>query len=130
MNILKVCGVALIAAFSIGILKIYKSEFVLPVSVVASVVIFGAALADRFRTAFVPIRKPGKLPRETISESYELEYGTATLHMHTDAVKPGQRVVIVDDLLATGGTALACAKLVETAGGVVVGLTFARNLAI
>ena len=65
--------------------------------------IFGAALADRFRTAFVPIRKPGKLPRETISESYDLEYGTATLHMHTDAVKPGQRVVIVDDLLATGG---------------------------
>ena len=74
--------------------------------------IFGAALADRFRTAFVPIRKPGKLPRETISESYDLEYGTATLHMHTDAVKPGQRVVIVDDLLATGGTAKAAAKLV------------------
>ena len=82
--------------------------------------IFGAALADRFRTAFVPIRKPGKLPRETISESYDLEYGTATLHMHTDAVKPGQRVVIVDDLLATGGTAKAAAKLVERLGGTVV----------
>ena len=66
--------------------------------------IFGAALADRFRTAFVPIRKPGKLPRATISETYDLEYGQATLHMHTDAVKPGQKVVIVDDLLATGGT--------------------------
>lgn len=90
--------------------------------------IFGAALADRFRTAFVPIRKPGKLPRETISESYELEYGTAELHMHTDAVKPGQRVVIVDDLLATGGTAKAAAKLVERLGGVVVKMIFPIEL--
>ncbi len=91
--------------------------------------IFGAALADRFRTAFVPIRKPGKLPRETISESYELEYRTATLHMHTDAVKPGQRVVIVDDLLATGGTAKAAAKLVERLGGIVVKMIFPIELA-
>ena len=90
--------------------------------------IFGAALADRFRTAFVPIRKPGKLPRETISESYDLEYGTATLHMHTDAVKPGQRVVIVDDLLATGGTAKAAAKLVERLGGTVVKMIFPIEL--
>ncbi|MBQ5545807.1 MAG: adenine phosphoribosyltransferase, partial [Clostridia bacterium] len=90
--------------------------------------IFGAALADRFRTAFVPIRKPGKLPRETISESYDLEYGTATLHMHTDAVKPGQRVVIVDDLLATGGTAKAAAKLVERLGGAVVKMIFPIEL--
>jgi adenine phosphoribosyltransferase len=90
--------------------------------------IFGAALADRFRTAFVPIRKPGKLPRETISESYDLEYGKATLHMHTDAVKPGQRVVIVDDLLATGGTAKAAAKLVERLGGTVVKMIFPIEL--
>ena len=90
--------------------------------------IFGAALADRFRTAFVPIRKPGKLPRETISETYELEYGTATLHMHTDAVKPGQKVVIVDDLLATGGTAKAAAKLVERLGGFVVKMIFPIEL--
>ena len=90
--------------------------------------IFGAALADRFRTAFVPIRKPGKLPRETISESYALEYGTATLHMHTDAVKPGQRVVIVADLLATGGTAAAAARLVERLGGTVVKMIFPIEL--
>ena len=82
--------------------------------------IFGAALADRFRTAFVPIRKPGKLPRETISESYDLEYGKATLHMHT--------VVIVDDLLATGGTAKAAAKLVERLGGTVVKMIFPIEL--
>ena len=90
--------------------------------------IFGAALADRFRTAFVPIRKPGKLPRETISETYELEYGQATLHMHTDAVKPGQRVVIVDDLLATGGTAHAAARLVERLGGSVAKMVFLIEL--
>lgn len=90
--------------------------------------IFGAALADRFRKAFVPIRKPGKLPRETISESYDLEYGKATLHMHSDAVKSGERVVIVDDLLATGGTALAAAHLVEKLGGKVVKMVFPIEL--
>ena len=90
--------------------------------------IFGAALADRFRRAFVPIRKPGKLPRATISETYALEYGTATLHMHADAVKPGQRVVVVDDLLATGGTARAAARLVERLGGVVVKMVFPIEL--
>jgi len=90
--------------------------------------IFGAALSDRFRKAFVPVRKPGKLPRETISESYDLEYGKATLHMHCDAVKPGERVVIVDDLLATGGTARAAAKLVERLGGKVVKMLFPIEL--
>ena len=90
--------------------------------------IFGAALADRFRKAFVPIRKQGKLPRETISESYELEYGSATVQMHADAVRPGQRVVVVDDLLATGGTAKAAAKLVERLGGVVVKMVFSIEL--
>lgn len=90
--------------------------------------IFGAALADRLRCAFVPIRKPGKLPRETISETYKLEYGTATIHMHTDAIHPGDRVVIVDDLLASGGTALASAHLVERLGGKVVKMIFPIEL--
>lgn len=90
--------------------------------------IFGAALADRMGKAFVPIRKPGKLPRETVSEAYDLEYGKAVLHMHADAVSTGQRVVIVDDLLATGGTAKAAAKLVERLGGAVVKMLFPLEL--
>ncbi|MBQ4470755.1 MAG: adenine phosphoribosyltransferase [Kiritimatiellae bacterium] len=90
--------------------------------------IFGAALADRLRCAFVPIRKPGKLPRETISEEYDLEYGRATVHMHKDALSQGDRVVLVDDLLATGGTALASARLVERLGGKVVKMVFAIEL--
>ena len=90
--------------------------------------IFGAAIADRFRKVFVPIRKPGKLPRKTISEVYDLEYGQATLHMHEDAVKEGERVVIIDDLLATGGTAAAAAKLVERLGGKVVKMIFPIEL--
>ena len=91
--------------------------------------IFGAALADRLRCAFVPIRKPGKLPRATVHEDYELEYGSATLHMHSDAISPGDRVVIVDDLLATGGTAAAAARLVERLGGTVVKMVFPIELA-
>ena len=83
---------------------------------------------DNYVKAIPDFPKPGKLPRETISESYDLEYGTATLHMHTDAVKPGQRVVIVDDLLATGGTAKAAAKLVERLGGTVVKMIFPIEL--
>lgn len=90
--------------------------------------IFGAALADRLRTAFVPVRKPGKLPRATVSETYQLEYGTATLHIHADAIKPGQQVVLLDDLLATGGTALAAAHLVERLGGKVVKMIFPIEL--
>lgn len=90
--------------------------------------IFGAALADRLRCAFVPFRKPGKLPRETISEDYELEYGSATLHMHKDAIESGDRVVLVDDLLATGGTAAAGARLVERLGGKIVKMIFPIEL--
>ena len=78
--------------------------------------------------SFVPVRKPGKLPRTTVSEDYELEYGHATLHMHADAVSPGDRVVIVDDLLATGGTAAAAARLVERLGGKVVKIMFPVEL--
>lgn len=90
--------------------------------------IFGAALADRLKVPFVPVRKPGKLPRETISESYALEYGEATLHIHSDAVEKGEKIVLVDDLLATGGTALAAAKLVERLGGEVVKILFPIEL--
>lgn len=90
--------------------------------------IFGAALAGRLGKAFVPVRKPGKLPRATISEDYALEYGTATLHMHKDAIIPGERVVILDDLLATGGTAAACARLVEKLGGTVACMLFPIEL--
>jgi len=82
--------------------------------------IFCGALADRLKAAFVPARKPGKLPADTISQSYDLEYGKATLEMHKDAIKPGMKVLVVDDLLATGGTIEAACKLVERLGGEVV----------
>lgn len=90
--------------------------------------IFGAPLALQAGVPFIPVRKKGKLPRETISEDYALEYGTATLEMHTDAVKPGDRVVIVDDLIATGGTVGASARLVERLGGEVVKCLFLIEL--
>lgn len=90
--------------------------------------IFGAALADRLSCAFVPARKPGKLPRAVVSETYALEYGSATLNMHADAIRPGDRAVIVDDLLATGGTAGAVARLVEKLGGTVAKILFPIEL--
>lgn len=82
--------------------------------------IFGMPIAFNTRTGFVPVRKKGKLPFETIEETYDLEYGTATIEIHKDAIVPGQRVVIVDDLLATGGTIRAIINLVERLGGEVV----------
>jgi adenine phosphoribosyltransferase len=84
--------------------------------------IFGGALADRLEAGFVPVRKLGKLPYETVSKDYTLEYGYATLEMHKDAIKPGEQVLIVDDLLATGGTLLATCGLVEKVGGIVAGI--------
>jgi len=90
--------------------------------------IFGTPIALALGAAFVPARKPGKLPYERISEEYDLEYGTARLDMHVDAILPGQRVLIVDDLIATGGTALATAKLVERLGGTVVAMAFVIEL--
>ena len=90
--------------------------------------IFGCPTAYELGIGFVPVRKPGKLPRETISASYSLEYGTNELFMHKDAVKPGQRVVIIDDLLATGGTAKATAEMVKKLGGVVAGCAFVFEL--
>ena len=91
--------------------------------------IFGGALSYIFNKPFVPARKPGKLPRETVSMEYELEYGKATVQLHTDSIKPGQKVVIVDDLIATGGTVEAIAKLVEQLGGDVVKIVFLMELA-
>jgi len=82
--------------------------------------IFGAALAYTLGKGFIPIRKRGKLPAQTISQTYELEYGTDTLEIHRDAIRPGQRALIIDDLIATGGTALAAIKLVRTLGGEVI----------
>ena len=82
--------------------------------------IFGMPMAYNMNKAFVPVRKKGKLPAETISEDYDLEYGSATIEIHKDAIKPGQKVVIVDDLVATGGTLQAIIKLVERLGGQVV----------
>ena len=91
--------------------------------------LFGMPLAYNKHKAFVPIRKKGKLPRETVSKEYSLEYGTATIEMHKDAIFPGQRVVLVDDLLATGGTMKAAAELVESLGGKVVKIIFIMELA-
>jgi len=90
--------------------------------------IFGAPLSYELGAGFVPIRKPSKLPAETISVSYALEYGTNTLEMHKDAITPGAKVLIVDDLLATGGSAKAACELVEKLGGQVVGLAFLIEL--
>jgi adenine phosphoribosyltransferase len=91
--------------------------------------IFGAAVADRIGAGFTPVRKPGKLPSTTVSCSYALEYGTDSLEMHRDAVRQGQRVLIVDDLLATGGTARATTDLVKELGGEVYALAFLIELA-
>ncbi|MCI5725050.1 adenine phosphoribosyltransferase [Fusobacterium sp.] len=90
--------------------------------------IFGCPVSYALGIGFVPVRKPGKLPREVIEYSYDLEYGSNTLCLHKDAIKPGQRVLIVDDLLATGGTVEAAVKLVEKLGGVVAGLAFLIEL--
>lgn len=90
--------------------------------------LFGTPLAYNLGVPFVPVRKPGKLPSARMSIEYSLEYGTNRLDIHEDAIKPGQHVVIVDDLLATGGTARATAKLVEMIGGVVHGFLFAVEL--
>ena len=90
--------------------------------------IFGPALAYRLNAGFVPVRKPGKLPAATVKVEYELEYGSNALEMHTDAVQKGQRVLIVDDLLATGGTAEATARLVKSLGGEIAGLAFVVEL--
>ena len=91
--------------------------------------IFGVPIAYNMHKAFVPVRKKGKLPRATISQTYDLEYGTATIEIHKDAIQPGQKVVIIDDLIATGGTTEAIIKMVEELGGEVVKIVFLMELA-
>ena len=90
--------------------------------------IFGAAIAYNMHKPFILIRKKGKLPCETVEQSYDLEYGQATIEVHKDAVEPGQKVVIIDDLIATGGTVEAAAKLIEKLGGEVVKMVFLMEL--
>ena len=90
--------------------------------------ILGTPLAYNLHKPFIPIRKQGKLPRDVVWQEYELEYGSAVIEMHRDAIKPGQKVVLVDDLLATGGTMAACIKLVEELGGEVVAVLFLMEL--
>lgn len=91
--------------------------------------IFGVPLAYNLKKPFIPVRKKGKLPRETISIEYELEYGKASIEMHRDSIRPGDKIVIVDDLMATGGTTEAIVKLVESLGGQVVKIVFLMELA-
>ena len=90
--------------------------------------LFAAPVADRLGVGLIPVRKPGKLPYETRSESYDLEYGTNALEIHVDAIAPGERVVVVDDLLATGGTVAAATKLIRALGGEVAGAAFVVEL--
>lgn len=105
-----------------------KREVDLLVGIEARGFIFGTALAYALNKGFVPVRKPNKLPAETISQTYELEYGTDSVEVHKDAIKAGQKVVIIDDLLATGGTASATAKLIEKLGGNVIEVAFVIEL--
>ncbi len=110
-----------------GLLK--DTEFDLIVGPESRGFIFGVPVAYLTGKGFVPVRKKGKLPRKTVSQKYDLEYGQAEIEMHVDAVKPGQKVVIVDDLIATGGSAEAAAKLVEQLGGEIVKMVFVMELA-
>ncbi len=109
--------------------KIQDLEFDVVVGPESRGFIFGTPIAYNNRKPFVLIRKKGKLPCETIERTYDLEYGTATIEMHKDSIKPGQRVLIVDDLIATGGTTEAMIKLIEDLGGVVVGVVVLIELA-
>ena len=104
-------------------------EIELVVALEARGYIFGAPIALKLGAGFIPVRKAGKLPAEVLREEYELEYGTDAVEMHRDAIQPGQRVLIVDDLIATGGSAAATARLVERLGGEVVGVAFLIELA-
>lgn len=107
----------------------YKSSNIAKVvSIESRGFVFGAPLAYKLGAGFVPVRKPKKLPAEALREEYALEYGTDAVEIHKDAIAPGERVLVVDDLLATGGTILAAAKLVERLGGTIVGLAFLIEL--
>lgn len=112
-----------------GIAEQYKDKHIdLIAAAEARGFIIGAAVAHKLGVGFIPIRKPGKLPYKTASITYELEYGTDSLEIHKDAVKPGQNVLMVDDLLATGGTMAACCRLIESMKGNVVSCAFVIEL--
>ncbi|MHA2007052.1 MAG: adenine phosphoribosyltransferase [Promethearchaeota archaeon] len=111
------------------IINHFKNEGVSKVTAIeARGYIWGGVIAYQLGAGFVLIRKPGKLPAETISETYKLEYGTDTIEMHKDAIEEGEKILVFDDLLATGGTAKAACNLVEKAGGIVVGVAFIIEL--
>ena len=109
--------------------KLKDTEFDVVVGTESRGFIFGVPIAYNLHKAFVPVRKKGKLPCETVSMEYDLEYGSAVIEMHKDSIKPGQKVVLVDDLVATGGTIEAALKLVEELGGEVVKVVFLMELA-
>ena len=109
--------------------KLKDTEFDVVVGTESRGFIFGVPIAYNLHKAFVPVRKKGKLPCETVSMEYDLEYGSAVIEMHKDSIKPGQKVVLVDDLVATGGTIEAAVKLVEELGGEVVKVVFLMELA-
>ena len=112
-----------------GLLEPYLNQQIDKVVVIESRgFIFGTPMAYELNAGVVPVRKPGKLPAETLTEEYDLEYGTNTLQIHTDAIYEGERVIIVDDLLATGGTGEATINLVEKLGGKIVGISFLAEL--
>ena len=108
--------------------KLKDTEFDVVVGTESRGFIFGVPIAYNLHKAFVPVRKKGKLPCETVSMEYDLEYGSAVIEMHKDSIKPGQKVVLVDDLVATGGTIEAAIKLVEELGGEVVKVVFLMEL--
>ena len=108
--------------------KLKDTEFDVVVGTESRGFIFGVPIAYNLHKAFVPVRKKGKLPCETVSMEYDLEYGSAVIEMHKDSIKPGQKVVLVDDLVATGGTIEAAIKLVEELGGEVVKVVFLIEL--
>ena len=120
------------AAFAESVRRLAEQYSRAPIDAIAAVeargFLFAAPLALQLRKPLVPLRKPGKLPHRTYSLKYDLEYGSAELHMHIDGVKPGAKVLLVDDLLATGGTMLAGAQLIEQAGGIVAGCAFLVEL--
>jgi len=112
------------------IVEHYKSKEIDAVAAVeARGFIFGVLLAEALNVPFIPVRKSGKLPYKKIQEEYALEYGTASIEMHVDAIQPGSRILIHDDLLATGGTAAAAGNMIQRLGGEVVGFSFVINLA-
>ena len=113
---------------SLVVSKFGKSRINKVVGVESRGFIFGGVVACRLNAGFIPVRKKGKLPYYTYGQTYSLEYGTDSLEVHTDAIEPGDRVLIIDDLLATGGTVGAVVKLIEKAGGKVAGLSFLIEL--